>query len=132
MFCLGTNIISWCSRKQSSIALSSVEAKYTAANEAVCQLVWLRRIIFDLQQNILDPTTILCDNISVIAMTKNPVFHTRSKHIELRHHFIREMVNKKEIQLEFINTYDQPADILTKVVPAEKFQQFKEFFKIAN
>jgi hypothetical protein len=65
-------------------------------------------------------------------MTRNPVFHARSKHIELRHHFIRDMVNKKEIQLEFINTYDQPAGILTKVVPAEKFQQFKEFFKIAN
>jgi hypothetical protein len=65
-------------------------------------------------------------------MTRNPVFHARSKHIELRHHFIREMVNKKEIQLEFINTYDQPADVLIKVVPAEKFQQFKEFFKITN
>jgi len=70
--------------------------------------------------------------MSVIAMTKNPVFNTRSKHIELMYHFIKEMVSKKEIQLEFINTCDQLANILTKVVPAEKFQQFKEIFKTTN
>ena len=132
VFCLGTNIISWCSREQSSIALSSAKAEYIAANKAVYQSVWLRRILCDLQQNILDPTTILCDNMLAIAMTKNPIFHARSKHVELRHHFIREMVSKKEIQPEFINTYDQPADVLTKAVPTEKFQQFKKFLKITN
>ena len=102
VFCLGTNIISWCSRKQSFIALPFAEAEYIAVNKVVCQSVWLRRILCDLQQNILDPTTIFCDNMPGIAMTKNPVFHARSKHIELRHHFIREMVSKKEIRLEFI------------------------------
>jgi len=63
----------------------------------------------------------------VISMTENLIFHVRSKHIELRHHYIRDMVNKKEIQLEFININDPPANILNKIVPVEKFQQFKSF-----
>jgi len=67
-----------------------------------------------------------------IVMTKNPVFHTKSKHMQLRHHFIKDMVSKKEIQLKFINTNDQSANVLTKIVPVEKFQQFKEFLKITN
>jgi hypothetical protein len=67
-----------------------------------------------------------------ITMIKNPIFHARSKHIELRHHFIKDMVSKKEMQLEFINTNDQPANILTKAILVEKFQQFKEFMKITN
>ena len=122
--------------------MSSTEAEYIAANEVVCQSVWLRRILFDLQQNALDPTIILCYHMSAIAMTKNPVFqlgelknpifHARSKHIKLRHHFIKDMVNKKETQLEFINTNDQFADILKNIVSIEKFQQFKEFLKITN
>jgi hypothetical protein len=62
-----------------------------------------------------------------IAMTKNLVFYTRSKYIELRHHFMKDMINKKEIQLDFINTNDQPIDVLTKAVLAKKFQQFKKF-----
>ena len=68
-----------------------------------------------------EPTKIYCDNMSAIAMTKNPVFHARSKHIELRHHFVHELVSKREIHLEFINTSDQPADILTKAVTVEVF-----------
>jgi len=67
-----------------------------------------------------------------IVMTKNPVFHIKSKHMQLRHHFIKNMVSKKEIQLKFINTNDQPTNVLTKIVPVEKFQQFKEFLKITN
>jgi hypothetical protein len=67
-----------------------------------------------------------------IVMTKNPVFHIKSKHMQLRHHFIKNMVSKKEIQLKFINTNNQPANVLTKIVPVEKFQQFKEFLKITN
>ena len=106
VFYFVTNIISCCSKKQNSITLFSAEVEYIAANEVVCQLVWLRRVLSDLQQNALDPTIIFCDNMFAIAMTKNPVFHARLKHIELRYHFIRDMVNKKEIQLEFINTND--------------------------
>ena len=65
-------------------------------------------------------------------MTKNPVFHAQSKHIELQHHFIRDLVNNGEISMEFVNTNDQPADILTQTVTLEKFDKFKNQLKITN
>lgn len=74
VFYFVTNIISCCSKKQNSITLFSAEVEYIVANEVVCQLVWLRRVLSDLQQNALDPTIIFCDNMSAIAMIKNPVF----------------------------------------------------------
>lgn len=132
LFCLGTKPISWSSKKQGTVALSSAEAEYIAANEAIREAVWLRRLLLELQQKVAHPTTVFCDNQSAIAMTKNPVFHARSKHIELRHHFIREMVLKKEITMEFIHTQNQPADVLTKVVNFEKLMMFKDFLKITN
>lgn len=132
IFCLGTNIISWSSRKQRSIALSSAQAEYIAAADAACEAIWLRRILKDLMFEQQEPTTIHCDNMSAIAMTKNPVFHARSKHIELRHHFIRDLVSREEICMEFINTNDQPADILTKAVTFDKFDKIKEKLKITN
>lgn len=70
--------------------------------------------------------------MSTIAMTKNPVFHSRTKHIELRHHFIRDMVSNGEISLEFIGTNEQPADFLTKAIYVEKFQKARDILKIAN
>ena len=132
IFCLGSNAISWSSKKQKSVALSSAEAEYIAATDSACEAVWLRRILKDLQFDQEESTKIFCDNMSAIAMTKNPVFHARSKHIELRHHFIRDLVNKGEICIEFVSTHDQPADILTKSVTIEKFEKFKNFLKITN
>ena len=75
-------------RSEKTVTLSSAEAEYIAATDAVCEAIWLRRLLSDLQQKIKEPTVICCDNMSAIAMTKNPVFHARTKHIELRHHFI--------------------------------------------
>ena len=102
VFQLGSKSISWSSKKQATVALSSSEAEYVSATSAACEAVWLRRILKDLQQKTEDTTTIYCENISAIAMTKNPVFHSRTKHIEIRHHFIRELVEKQEIELQFL------------------------------
>ncbi|KAG6494325.1 hypothetical protein ZIOFF_049349 [Zingiber officinale] len=132
VFCLGSKIISWSSKKQSSVALSSAEAEYIVANEVVREAVWLRRILVDLPQKGTDPTLIYCDNQSAISMTKNPVFHGRSKHIELRHNYIRDMVQKKEIHLDFIKTIDKRANVLIKTVSIEKLQRFKDMMKITN
>ena len=82
IFCLGSNVIAWSSKKQKTVALSSAEAEYIAATDAACEAIWLRRLLSDLQQKIEEPTVICCDNMSTIAMTKNPVFHARTKHIE--------------------------------------------------
>uniref|UniRef100_A0A2N9EI16 Integrase catalytic domain-containing protein n=1 Tax=Fagus sylvatica TaxID=28930 RepID=A0A2N9EI16_FAGSY len=132
IFCLGSKVIAWSSKKQKTVALSSAEAEYIAANDAACEAVWLRKILSDLQQKIEEPTVICCDNMSAIAMTKNPVFHARTKHIELRHHFIRDLVSQGEIQLKFISTNDQPADILTKAATVDKIEWFKKYLKITN
>ena len=89
LFCLGTKVISWSSKKQKTVALSSAKAEYIAATDASCENIWLRRILSNLQESQQLATTIHCDNMSMIAMSKKPVFHARSKHIELRHYFIR-------------------------------------------
>ena len=130
IFCLGKSTISWCSRKKNTVALSSTEAKYASAIEAACEGVWLRKLLNDLGWKEDGPTTIYCDNMSAIALTKNPIFHATSKHIELRHHFIRDVVQKEEIQLEFISTNEQPADMLTKPITTEKFLKFRDMFRL--
>lgn len=130
IFCLGSKIISWSSKKQKTIALSSAEAEYIAATDAACEAVWLRRVLLDLQQTQVQPTIIYCDNMSAIALSKNPVFYARSKHIELRHHFIRDLVNKEEIILKYVGTNEQAADFLTKAVTIEKFRKFKNQLQI--
>ncbi|KAG6437014.1 hypothetical protein SASPL_101921 [Salvia splendens] len=132
LFSLGTIVVSWSSKKQKSVALSSAEAEYIAASNTTCEGIWLRRILEDLQQVQKEATTIYCDNMSAIAMRKNHVFHSRSKHIELRHYFIRDMVNKEEISLEYVGTKEQLADFLTKAIPVEKFEKSRDMLKIAN
>ena len=85
-----------------------------------------------MQQSEETPTITHYDNMSTIAMTKNPVFHSRTKHIELRHHFIRKLVQEEEIQLEFVNTNEQLADVFTKVGTSEKLEEFKKNIGITN
>ncbi|KAD3337683.1 hypothetical protein E3N88_33203 [Mikania micrantha] len=125
VFMLGNCAISWSSRKQSTVALSSSEAEYIAATAAACQGVWLRRILEDLGCDQELPTTIFCDNKSAINLSRNPIMHSRSKHIELKHHFIRDLVKQNVIQLEFCGTNEQLADMLTKAFSKEKFVQFR-------
>jgi hypothetical protein len=96
-FSLGSAMISWQSRKQSSIALSTTEVEYIAACSASC-----------------------------IKMTENPVFHDRSKHIEIRYHYIRDMVQRGALKLLYINTDEQVADVLTKPLSRVKFEHFRD------
>lgn len=125
-------MISWSSRKQKSVALSSAEAEYVAATELACEAVCVRRILKDLQFDQVAATTIYCDNMPTIALTKNPVFHAKFKHIDLRYHYIRDLVSKGEVHVEFISTNEQPTDFLTKAISIEKFEKFKKQLKITN
>ena len=90
VFHMSSGVISWSSKKQPIAAQSIAEAKYIATNVAVCQAVWLRRILADLKEEQVEETTIFCVNMPSIALTKNHVFHGRSKHIKIRYHFIHE------------------------------------------
>ncbi|GKE45824.1 hypothetical protein Tco_1473108 [Tanacetum coccineum] len=116
MFSLGSGAISWSSKKQEVVALSSGEAEYIAVTSAACQAVWLRRLLNDLHKEQQGSTIILCDNKATIAMTKNPAFHNRTKHIDIRYHFIRTLAAKGEIVLKYCGTKEQVADVLTKSI----------------
>ena len=99
-FHFGTGVVSWASRKQPIVTLSSAEAEYVVATSTTCQAFWMRRVLKDFLQNHQEPTTVFCDNNLAIALSKNHVFHKRTKHIDTRFHFIRELGNNKEICLE--------------------------------
>ena len=99
VFHMGSGAISWASKKQPVVSLSTAEAEYVAATAAACQEVWLRRVLRDLCHEQEKGTTIYCDNSSTIALSKNSVFHKRTKHIDTKFHFICELVNNGEIVL---------------------------------
>jgi hypothetical protein len=124
MFSFGSGVVSWSSKKQPTIALSSMEAKYIGAIIIACEVVWLQKTLFDLGQsmNVLD--VIYCDNISSILLANNPVYHARTKHIEVHYHFIREKVIAKEIDFIHVSTKDQVADIFTKALGINKLRKF--------
>lgn len=125
VFSLGNGAVSWCSKKQPTVALSSTEAEYISATNATCQAIWMRRVMKDLLEDQDKATVIKCDSKSAIDLSKNPVMHSRTKHIELKHHFIREMVSQEQVVLEHCRTEEQVADILTKALGKEKFIYFR-------
>lgn len=121
---LGNNLVSWSSKKQNYISLSTAESEYVAAASVCAQLVWMSQMLND--YGISSPTlTLLCDNISAIEISKNPVQHSRTKHIDIRHHFIRDLVEKGIIQIDYIPTEKQNADILTKALDFERFSSLR-------
>ncbi|CAL5390436.1 unnamed protein product [Camellia sinensis] len=132
VFTLGSGVITWSSKKQATVALSSSEAEYVAATSAACQAIWLRRILAELQQRQEGATEIFCDNKTTIFMTKSPAFHSRTKHIDMRLHFIRDLVAKEEVTLKYCTTHEQLADILTKSLSKEKFFYFRAFLGVCN
>ena len=118
--CLGNKLVSWFSKKQTSVATSTTEAEYMAAGSCCAQILWLKQQLKDYGIPV-SKVPIFCDNTSAIALTVNPVYHTRCKHIDIRHHFIRDHVEKKDITVEKIHTEIQRADILTKPLLEERF-----------
>ena len=125
-FSLESEMTSWCSRKQKSIALSSAEAEYMAASTTSCKAIWLRKLLLNLLKKRIEPTDIMCDNQSCIKLSKNLVFHDQSKHIDIRCHFIRDYVQRGAVQLQYTPTGEQVADILTKALSKIKFTYFRE------
>ena len=106
--------VSWASKKQTTIALSSAEAEYMAAGAAVQEILWLRTLLSELGWRQEAATVLLCDNQAAIALASDDVHHARTKHIDVRHHFIREHAAAGAVKLEWVSTKEQQADILTK------------------
>ena len=109
------------SKKQNSISLSTAEAEYIAAASYCAQLLWMKKLLHDYGIT-QDTMYMFCDNMSAINLSKNLVQHSKSKHIEIQYHFIRDLVEEKTVYLEFINTDNQKADIFTKPLNGPRFK----------
>jgi hypothetical protein len=119
-FYLNDSLVTWCSHKEKTMALSSCEAEFMAATEAAKQAIWLSNLLSELIGRKQKVVTLYVDNNSAIALMKNPVFHGRSKHIDIKYHFIRECVEHGQIKVKRVSTLEQKADSLTKALPAVK------------
>jgi hypothetical protein len=123
VFFLGQSPVSWQSQKQRVVALSSCEAEYIAGATAACQAVWLSRLLTDLLNTKVIVPLLYIDSKSALALAKNPMLHDRSKHIDIRFHYIRDCINNGILEIDFIRTGDQLADLLTKPLPRERLQE---------
>ncbi|GJQ96967.1 hypothetical protein Tco_0008106 [Tanacetum coccineum] len=118
---LRDKLVSWSSKKQKSTVISTTEAKYIAKSGCCAQILWMRSQLTD-YDFVFNKIPFYCNNRSAIALCCNNVQHSRSKHIDIRHHFIREQVEKGMVELYFVTTDYQLADIFTKALPRERFE----------
>ncbi|KAJ0771566.1 putative RNA-directed DNA polymerase [Helianthus annuus] len=130
VFLFGSSPVSWCSKRQPTVSLSTTEAEYRAAAMAAQECAWLVQLLGDLNQVVNYKVRLLCDNMSAIKLAENPVFHARTKHIEIHYHFIREKVLKGEIEMEWVDTTDQAADMFTKGLASAKLLMFCEKLRL--
>jgi hypothetical protein len=117
---LGRSLVSWASKKQNSVALSTAEAEYVAAASCCAQLIWMKQTLCDYGLK-FTKVPLLCDNESAVKMANNPVQHSRTKHIDIRHHFLRDHVSKRNIDIIGVGMDDQLADIFTKPLDEQRF-----------
>lgn len=108
---LGTNLISWVCKKQKTVAMSSTKAKYKALADVAAEVTWVVSLLRELGVGSLSVPKLQCDNLGATYMCANPVFHARTKHIEIDYHFVRDKVATGELQVNFVSTKDQLANI---------------------
>ncbi|KAJ0613659.1 putative RNA-directed DNA polymerase [Helianthus annuus] len=117
---LGSNLVSWSARKQKTVSRSSTESEYKAIADAVAEIIWLKSLLQELGVTSTKPT-LWCDNLGATYLSANPVFHARTKHVEVDFHFVREQVAKGKLSVRFIKTDDQIADVFTKPLSSQRF-----------
>jgi hypothetical protein len=130
LFSFGSGTISWSSKKQPIVALSSMEAKYRGTTIVTCEIIWLQKLLSDLGQSVNAPIVIYCDNINNILLANNLVYHVRTKHIEVHYHFIREQVLAKEIDLIHVSIENQVGNIFTKALGINKLRKFRKMLGV--
>ncbi|XP_019184337.1 PREDICTED: uncharacterized protein LOC109193229 [Ipomoea nil] len=118
---LGTNLVSWLSRKQRTVARSSTEAEYKALADVAAEVTWVVSLLRELSLHTGQPSTLWCDNLGAPYLCANPVFHARTKHVEIDYHFVRDKVASGDFVVNFVLTKDQLADVFTKPLPEPRF-----------
>eukprot|EP00253_Pinus_taeda_P010317 PITA_10317 len=129
-FNIGSGVIAWSSKKQSTVALSSCEVEYQALCATTCEAIWLRRLLKDVRKEQKQPTSIKSDNQSTIKLAYNPVFHKNTKHIDTQFHFVRKKIQSNEIVVVYCKTCDNVADIFTKPLARVKFELFRKMLGV--
>jgi hypothetical protein len=130
-FYVGNNLVAWMSRKQASISLSTAEAEYIAAGSCCTQLLWMKKLLCDYGFT-HDTMIINYDNTSAINISKNLVQHSRTKHIDIKHHFLRDLVESEVVSLSFIPTDNQLVDILTKHLDGSRFESLRKAIGVCD
>ncbi|XP_031272906.1 secreted RxLR effector protein 161-like [Pistacia vera] len=120
-FTLGRNCISWKSQLQPLVALSSTEAEYVALADGFKEAIWMQGLLTKIELTD-SKVTIFSDNQSAVLLSKNPIYHERTKHVDVRFHFIRDLINKELIELRKVPTEENPADMGTKIVTPAEFK----------
>ena len=131
VFTLAGGAVSWLSKLQTVVALSTTEAEYMAATQACKETIWIQRLIEELghkQQKI----SVYCDSQSALHIARNPAFHSRTKHIGVQYHFVREVVEEGSVDMQKIHTKDNLADAMTKPINAEKFEWCRSSYGLWN
>jgi histone deacetylase 1/2 len=121
----GSNLVSWSARKQATVSRSSTEAEYKALADATAEVIWLQVLLTELGVSQSRAACLWCDNIGATYLSKNPVFHARTKHIEVDYHFVRERVARKLLDIRFIPSGDQVADGFTKSLSTRQLGIFR-------
>jgi hypothetical protein len=119
VFTIGGTTVSWISKVQKVVALSTTEAEYVAATEASKEMIWLQRFMEELRTK-QENNRLYCDSQSAIHLAKNSAFHSKTKHMQLRYHFIQSTLEDGQLKLEKIHTSQNPTDMLTKGITREK------------
>jgi hypothetical protein len=120
------------SKKQPVVALSSTEAEYYALSEAMKETIWIRHLMEEIDLTLNDPTIVHQDNMSTIAIAVNPIQHQRVKHMDIKVHFLRDHLHKKDAVLMYCPTEDMVADILTKALPTKAHQKFTQLMGLRS
>jgi hypothetical protein len=122
---LGSNLVSWSARKQATVSRSSTEAEYKAIANATAEIMWIQILLKEIGLQAPKAGKLWCDNLGAKYLSSNPVFHARTKHIEVDYHFVREQVMRNLLQIDFVPTGDQIADGFTKPITVQQLENFK-------
>jgi hypothetical protein len=123
-FLIDGGAVSWSSKRQEIVSLSTTESEYVAATHGLKEAMWLRSLLSEVFGSFKDTTVLLCDNQSAIALARDHQYHARTKHIDVRYHFIRWVVDQGVVRLVYCPTEDMVADVLTKALPSPKVKHF--------
>ena len=121
----GPNLISWCAKKQATVSRSSTEAEYKALANATVEIIWVKSVLKELGIYHTKTPCLWCDNLGATYLSANPVFHARTKHIEIDFHFVRERVAAGALEVRFISIDDQLANVFTKPTTRQMLDRFR-------